>query len=230
MKSFLSRPKRKSSPEPAKNEADDDEPTEVKLAILSSLHPQFEQEVLLDVLLAHDGSVSESSASLQTSRSPNKAHRTVGYQQSLRSFAAFSDSTSPAKKKLKSKRGSTLHLYDPADVAEHTPCTIIHNFLPPELANDLLKELLSEAASFQKITFKLFETVVSSPHTSGFFVESYDEIQKQKTDYHYNGARLTVRDSWGRLSSLKWTDSVAGCSTNYPSTCRCQTLSPGGSQ
>lgn len=192
MKSFLSRPKRKSSPEPAKTEADDSESTEVKLAILSSLHPQLEQEVLLDVLLAHEGSVSESSASLQLNRPPKKENRTIGYQQSLRSFATPSDSTSPVKKKLKSKKGSTLHLYDPADVAEHTPCTIIHNFLPPDLANGLLKELLEESKSFEKITFKLFENVVSSPHTSGFFVESYDEIQRQKTDYHYNGARLTV--------------------------------------
>jgi hypothetical protein len=98
----------------------------------------------------------------------------------------------PTTKKLKSRAGSTLHLYDPEDIAEHTPCTIIHNFLPPRDANRLLEELLEESKTFEKITFQLFENVVSSPHTSSFYVESYDEIQRQKTEYHYNGGRLTV--------------------------------------
>lgn len=91
-----------------------------------------------------------------------------------------------------SKKGTTLHLYDPEDVAEHTPCTIVHNFLSKDEADDLLREMLDESSSFEKITFKLFDNVVASPHTSSFYVESYDEIQKQKTDYLYNGARLTV--------------------------------------
>ncbi|ESU11030.1 hypothetical protein FGSG_05110 [Fusarium graminearum PH-1] len=125
-----------------------------------------------------------------------KGPRVVGHQQSLKQFTSTSDSSSltntPTKKKLKSKAGSTLHLYDPEDVAEHTPCTIIHNFLPPEDANRLLEELLEESKTFEKITFQLFENVVSSPHTSSFYVESYDEIQRQKTEYHYNGGRLTV--------------------------------------
>lgn len=195
MKAFLTRPKRKASP-PQPDKTEPEEPTEVKLALLSSLHPSLEQEDLLDILLAHDGSVSEASASLKVLPRVKKGSRTVGYQQSLKQYASPGSSgsltTSPVKKKLKPKRGSTLHLYDPEDVAEHTPCTIIHNFLPPEDANGLLRELLEEAKSFERATFQLFENVVSSPHTSSFYVESYDEIQRQKTDYFYNGARLTV--------------------------------------
>lgn len=197
MKAFLTRPKRKSSPEMLGGTAgdDDEEPTEVKLAILSSLHPGLDQDAILDVLLSCDGSVSQATASLKTGSPTKKRSAGTGYQQSLRSFTVsnLSSGSAPAKKKLKAKKGSTLHLYAPEDVAEHTPCTIIHNFLPGEVANDLLRELLQESESFEKITFKLFENVVSSPHTSSFFVESYDEITSQKTDFHYNGARLTVR-------------------------------------
>ncbi|RSM11524.1 hypothetical protein CDV31_006735 [Fusarium ambrosium] len=206
MKAFLTRPKRKASPPP---QPEPEEPTEVKLALLSSLHPTFEQEDLLDILLAHDGSVSEASASLKVRPQVKKGNRVIGYQQSLKQYASPSSSsslatTSPVKKKLKSKRGSTLHLYDPEDVAEHTPCTIIHNFLPADDANALLKELLEEAKSFEKATFQLFENVVSSPHTSSFYVESYDEIRRQKTDYHYNGARLTdVRRITPQLLKVK---------------------------
>lgn len=192
MDAFLRKAKRKASPEPALAPDGNDEPTEVKLALLSSLHPAIEQETLLDFLLAHDGSVSQASASLQTSRPKGKASGVVGYQQSLRHYATPSDGTSPTKKKVKSKKGSTLHLYDPEDVAEHTPCTIIHNFLPAEEANDLLRELLEESKTFEKISFKMFENIVSSPHTSSFYVESYDDVKKQKTEYHYNGGRLTV--------------------------------------
>jgi hypothetical protein len=125
---------------------------------------------------------------------------TVGSQTSLRSFASMAQpkdapSTSPKKAKLLSKKGTTLHLYDPADIAEHTPCSIIHNFLPQEEANDLLKEMLEESKTFEKITFKLFDNVVSSPHTSTFYVETQAELDTQKHDYFYNGARLTVSDS-----------------------------------
>ncbi|KAM5348098.1 hypothetical protein ACJ41O_007922 [Fusarium nematophilum] len=208
MKAFLTRPKRKSSPELQPDSAEPEEPTEVKLALLSSLHPSFDQDALLDILIAHDGSVPDASASLKIQPHVKTGSRAVGYQQSLRQYALPNNTSllpdAPAKKKLKSKRGSTLHLYDPDDVAEHTPCTIIHNFLAPEDANELLKELLDEARSFERITFQLFENVVSSPHTSSFYVESYDEIQRQKTDYHYNGARLTdVRRITPQLVKVK---------------------------
>ena len=198
MKSFLTRQKRKSSgsPEPARpnDHAYDDEPTEFKLAVLASMHPEVAQDLLLDVLLAHEGSVPAASASFSSNvlTPKKKGSSVIGYQQSLRSFATVREDESPQKKKLKSKKGTTLHLYSPDDVAEHTPCTIIHNFLPPDLANDLLREMLAEAETFEKSTFKLFDNVVSSPHTSSFFVESYDDISKQKTEYLYNGSTLTV--------------------------------------
>lgn len=193
MKAFLTRPKRKASREPSPvANADDDEPTEVKLALLSSLHPEVEQDTLMDILLAHDGSVQDASASLQHFRPESKKSGVIGQQQSLRHFAKPGDPSSPPKKRLKSKKGSTLHLFDPEDVAEHTPCTIIHNFLPPDLANDLLQELLQESDSFERSTFKLFDNIVSSPHTSSFYVSTKQEMEMQKNDYFYNGARLTV--------------------------------------
>lgn len=195
MKAFLTRPKRKASREPSPAAAQqDDEPTEVKLAMLSSRHPNIDQETLMDILLAHEGSVEAAFESLQEFPSETKktGSGVVGYQQSLRHFAKPGDASSPSKKRIKSKKGSTLHLFDPEDVAEHTPCTIIHNFLPQELANNLLRELLKEADSFEQNTFKLFDNVVSSPHTSSFYMATAEEIQTQKSDYFYNGARLTV--------------------------------------
>ncbi|KAL2754294.1 hypothetical protein ACRALDRAFT_209707 [Sodiomyces alcalophilus JCM 7366] len=209
MDSFLLRKKRKLSPQ-ADDLHDDDEPTEVKLALLSSLHPSIDQETLLESLLAHDGSVSEASLALKSSDRVKKLRGGMGAQISLKHFATVSQehngggASQPQKKKLLSRKGATLHLYDPADVAEHTPCTIIHDFLPRQEANDLLKELLAEAESFEKHTFKLFDNVVSSPHTSGFYVESYEETVAQKADYLYNGARLSdVRRLTPQLAKVK---------------------------
>ncbi|KEY71467.1 hypothetical protein S7711_03533 [Stachybotrys chartarum IBT 7711] len=223
MKAFL-RPKRKTSPEAVPESLDNDEPTELKLALLASLHPNLEQDILLDVLTACNGSVDQASASLKAG--PSKRNGSAGAQQSLRKYAVPRNPTSPVKKKLKTKKGSTLHLYDPQDVAEHTPCTILHNFLPPQLANDLLQELLEESQTYEKITFKLFDNVVASPHTSSFYVESYDEIQAQKTDYHYNGARLSdVRRITPHLIEVK---SIVQDAVNNEIQERIRTCYPGG--
>ncbi|PTB70622.1 hypothetical protein BBK36DRAFT_1108951 [Trichoderma citrinoviride] len=214
MESFLTGPKRKSThvnptPEPAPSQEEGEESTEIKLAMLSSLHPHIEQETLLDVLLAHDGSVSQASESLKSFRPGARKSAVVGHQRSLRLYTkpavtGSDELSSSPKKRAKSKKGSTLHLYDPEDVAEHTPCTIIHNFLPAELADELLRELLHEAESFEKITFKLFDNIVSSPHTSCLFLESQEEIQEQKHNYFYNGGMLNdVRKLTPTLAKVK---------------------------
>ncbi len=205
MDAFVTRKRRQPSPpEPvttatATAKHEDEDSTDIKLAILSSLHPSVGQETLLDILLAHDGDVDATSQALSAPRSlckPGITGNSVVAQSSLRSFAISSagSGSSPSTKraKLLSRKGATLHLYDPQDISEHTPCTVIQNFLPAEEANSLLRELLDESKSFEKITFKLFDTVVSTPHTSGFYVGSQKELQEQKRDYVYNGSRMTV--------------------------------------
>jgi hypothetical protein len=197
MDAFVSRKKRKlSSPDSATTIQDDsalnaleDESTDFKLALLSSMHPYIEQQVLLDVLLAHQGSVEAALTSLKSSDSPPRKA-----------------SAATKRAKLLSKKGKTLHLYDPADVAAHTPCSIIHNFLPAEEANTLLEELLKEAPSFERMTFKLFDNVVQSPHTACFYVQSHEEVRSQKTEYLYNGALLTV----GVFGSFPPIDMIVG--------------------
>ncbi|EAQ88072.1 hypothetical protein CHGG_04691 [Chaetomium globosum CBS 148.51] len=224
MDAFVTRKKRKCSdssisvsvtPRPqvgteeSSHQFNNEESTDVKLAILSSLHPAIDQETLLDILLAHDGDVEATSRTFKA-RLPKKpgTGSTVAAQSSLRSFAVNSADpelpSQPKRAKLLSRKGATLHLYDPVDISEHTPCTIIHNFLPAEEANALLKELIEESKSFEKITFKLFDNVVSSPHTSSFYVGSYEEMQEQKYEYVYNGSRLTdVRTLTPQLERVK---------------------------
>lgn len=200
MEAWLKGKKRKSETISADIQDDQNESTDVKLALLASLFPNVSQEALLECLLEHDGSVDAASASLNSDSSMQarkpRTRAVIGSQTSLKFFSTdqslIEQNPSPKKTKLLSKKGTTLHLYDPEDVAQNTPCSIVHNFLPQDVANDLLKEMLEESKTFEKSTFKLFDNVVQSPHSSTFYVETDKEISMQKHEYFYNGARLTV--------------------------------------
>ena len=175
------------------------ESTDIKIATLASLFPLVSQEALLDLLISADGSVEKVSETLQQpigSLSPRKRPATgsgsIGYQASLSSFRIIDDSSRTALGKAKplTRRNATLHLFTPEDIAAHTPCSIIHNFLPAQQAEALLKELLEEAHTFGRQSFKLFDNVVQSPHSACFYVDSSEEQTKQKTEYIYNGSYL----------------------------------------
>ena len=173
--------------------------TDVKLAILASLYPELDQETLLDFLIAANGSIErilEDTGSVNEPGSSRKrSAASIGHQTSLAAFRKEDprESQPPFKKKVLTKKGQTLHLYSPEDIAEHTPCSIIHNFLPPEDADALLRELLDEAPTFERQSFKLFDNVVQSPHSACFYVENSEEMKRQRTEYLYNGSLLTVR-------------------------------------
>lgn len=180
----------------ADNVGDNEDSTEVKLGILVSLFPDIEQGTLLDILIASDGSL-ESASSLLTEQkfaSSRKRRATnngsLGIQSSLTAYGVSAPQSSPnsgPSNSLVTRKGKTLHLYSPEDIAKHTPCSIIHNFLAPEEATALLKELLVEAETFHRQRFQLFDTVVESPHSTGFYVASAEEQRQQTSEYCYNG-------------------------------------------
>lgn len=213
MEAFLSRKRPKPSPcasdiqqTPSPqihnlDEEEQEESTDLKIATLSSLFPTIDQATLLDLLISADGSVEAVFTSLSVkseTESPRKRTATrVGYQTSLSSFRksatnTASGSSSAKQRRALTKKGQTLHLYTPEDVAAHTPCSIIHNFLPAQEADSLLRELLEEAQTFERQTFKLFDNVVQSPHSACFYVDNLEERERQKTEYLYNGSYLNV--------------------------------------
>ena len=208
MEAFVSRKRRRISPLSVGRElqgADafdggvDNDSTEVKMATLASLYSDISQEIILDCLISSEGSILAASRLLDSlSPPPSKrisGSRVADRQGSLLDYGpARTELTSLMKAKPShlTRKGQTLHLYTPEDIALHTPCSIIHNFLPPKVAEDLLRELLEEAPSWERQTFKLFDNVVESPHSACFYVQSLEEQQKQSTEYLYNGSYLTV--------------------------------------
>lgn len=167
---------------------DDTDSTDFKLAILASLHPDRSQEVLLDYLLAYDGSVDKATNALGDAKNDSPRKRTVGYQSCLPSATSNKSANgSPMASKPLTKKGRTLHLFSPEDIEANTPCSIIHNFLSAKDADAVLQELLKEVSTFRRDKFQMFEREVESPHTSRFYVDTWDEQEMQKTEYMYNG-------------------------------------------
>ena len=203
MEAFISRKKPKLSPSKPFIQSqnidtdEEEESTDLKLATLSSLFPIVDQATLLDLLISSDGSVSAVCRSLSPSAaSPLKRPAaSIGHQTSLSAFRSNPEAGTPelpGKRRALTKKGQTLHLYTPEDIAAHTPCSIIHNFLPAREADDLLRELLEEAQTFERQTFKLFDNVVQSPHSACFYVDGLEERERQRSEYLYNGSYLNV--------------------------------------
>jgi alkylated DNA repair dioxygenase AlkB len=195
-----------------------EESTDIKLAILLSLFPSIKQEELLEVLISCEGSVENASALLSAKGSaictPVNAKRaasgsSLGMQTSLSShvFATAEDGSmkpiheiTNKRKLLPPKKGKTLHLYSPEDIAAYTPCTIIHNFLPAKEANALLVELLDESKHFTRYDFQLFSRTVQSPHTHAVYVSTPEEHRQQTSEYTYGGTyRSNVRQATPQL-------------------------------
>jgi alkylated DNA repair dioxygenase AlkB len=221
METFVSRKRRRVSTPPERGHgalhdhnqgtplAADDDSTDVKLAILASLYPGIDQSDLLDILISSDGSVEKACQAISPQVSSDlpihKRHASgTGIQSSLSSYATNNSLTSPTKGlKPLTKKGKTLHLYAPVDIANHTPCTLIHNFLPSDVATALLKELLYESPTFPRQSFKLFDRTVQSPHSACFYVSSLEESNRQKTEYLYNGSFLKdVRELTSELRKV----------------------------
>lgn len=183
----------------------DEESTDVKLGILSSLFPDVEQETILDVLVSNDGSVESAKSFLLTDEKAGPSRKKqalsssnagVGVQSSLAAYGIQQSQTQsaandPGASPIITRKGKTLHLYTPEDIAKHTPCSIVHNLLTSEEATVLLRELLAESETFHRHKFQLFDTVVESPHSAGFYVSSVEEQRQQTSEYVYNGKYRT---------------------------------------
>ncbi|SMQ51648.1 unnamed protein product [Zymoseptoria tritici ST99CH_1A5] len=189
----------------ATDEDEDAESTELKLAILSSLHPNKAQDVLMDYLLAYNGDVEKvsealSSSSAAGSKSKRQHSALNGYQSSIDTFAASSGGPKPvatATTKSLVQKGKTLHLYSPADIERHTPCSLVHNFLPQPLASALLEELLAESATFLRNEFQMFERTVTTNHTWRLYLDDDSSFESQQSAMQYDGTAnpLNVRKS-----------------------------------
>ncbi|RPA77069.1 hypothetical protein BJ508DRAFT_417284 [Ascobolus immersus RN42] len=175
------------------NETDDGLDTDTKIAILLSLRPTIGTEQALDILVSNNGSLEESMRDMERSGSSTvrlpKKQKVAITQSAISTFIPGfkSQQVRPPPK------GKTLHLYTADSIASLTPATLLPSFLPAQDAEDLLRELLDEAKTFDNPgKFRLFERTVSSPHTFCLFVRDAQEKQRAESEnggWFYRGGR-----------------------------------------
>ncbi|KAL2871900.1 putative CUE domain protein [Aspergillus lucknowensis] len=214
------------APVPVGASDDDDASTDIKLAQLVSLFVDTPQDTLLDILVSCGGSVETAITTLTTEQ---KKQRSLGNAKRTRTTATATaassasaiqtslashvlapgginkdgDSNPAPKRRNPVQKGKTLYLYSPEDVATHTSCTIIHNFLPAEQANALLLELLDESRHFSRYQLQIFERTVESPHSTCVYVSTPEEQAERLNDYSYGGSYHTnIRQATPHLRAI----------------------------
>jgi hypothetical protein len=65
-----------------------------------------------------------------------------------------------------------LTLGTPNLVALHTPCTLHHRVLPPELASDLFHIMVDEAQKWRRNEWWFFDRMVTSPHRTAMYART----------------------------------------------------------
>jgi len=61
-------------------------------------------------------------------------------------------------------KDGVLHFYEPEQIAAVSPCTLLLDVFPKQLARSLALELLDQSKSWTSNTFRLFDRTVTSPH------------------------------------------------------------------
>ncbi len=162
-----------------------------KLALIASIFEDLATEKLLEALEAANGNVETAIERLSrpiVHPSPHPKRKEPNpIEAPVRSLELKWNASGTSTKKRKVEHA--LHLYLPDQIEKMTPCSLITNILPTDLANSLLQGMLTESQSWQKGYFKLFNRTVTSPHVSSFYLQPQDILNHSA--YTYNGQALT---------------------------------------
>ncbi|KAG9285354.1 hypothetical protein G9A89_010829 [Geosiphon pyriformis] len=107
---------------------------------------------------------------------------------SLADALKWPTSTSIVSQVAKKSNKLPLMLYRPEDVLLHTPCQLIPNILPKNLAHSLLLVMLKESETWERNQWWLFDREVSSPHSSCFYITEHAKAS-YGGEYYYNGSK-----------------------------------------
>ena len=189
-----------------------DDDTDSKLAVLTSIFPNYSLDSLLDVLISCNGSILETKtlldgADLRSSRPDGNASfgtfatteqqikpTTASKQITLKRFFRDCEGTEskPSALAIKKQRletkGKPIHLYDPDDVRSLLPCTLHFGVFPKELADRLLTTMLKESETWEENKFNMFDRDVSSPHTTSVYTDSAAIFANKMASY--NGKQI----------------------------------------
>lgn len=160
-----------------------------KIEVLKEDYPGIETCTLLELLAACDGSVGATRSMIEGSFPTPQQKRKAGalYQRTITSLIAPASKYKKLKVLPGGKRVITLNTAE--EVEQHlSPYVSFHkSFLPPELANRILKYLLTQTDKVSSHEFYLFDNLCKSNHSLGFFhTRDLDTVYEYLI---YNGKR-----------------------------------------
>ena len=82
-----------------------------------------------------------------------------------------------------------MEIVHPEEVGRYLPCSLFHNVLPSQNANELLHFLLNDAKQWKPHSWYLYERRVESKHTSTLFFDS-NEDTNDPIEFWYNGSQV----------------------------------------
>ncbi|CAN6618755.1 hypothetical protein TRVA0_007S02212 [Trichomonascus vanleenenianus] len=164
--------------------------TEEKLKQLRKVAKDADEEVLLDILTACNGSVDLAKQLLAGEEDKqSKKKECPGYQSTLKRFITDAAGNSANLKKPKTdQKGTVVHLYDENQIRDLLPCTFHRNIFPKDLADSLLEYLLEDSKTWRQRAFTMFEREVASHHTACLYSDP-KKLDDNKTAT-YNGVVL----------------------------------------
>ncbi|CDK26817.1 unnamed protein product [Kuraishia capsulata CBS 1993] len=172
--------------------------TETKLKYLEDIFSSVGRDVLLEILISCDGSV-EQTESLLSEQFPVDTKRKAksaavsGHQKKSkyqRSISQLIDSNSlPTKVESTSKK---MRLFTKEEIEASVPyVTFKRDFLPAEVANSLLEELLSKQDIFTPNTFFIAGNKCVANHKTKVFTAS-DDDERLQYDVELSGGKLDM--------------------------------------
>lgn len=175
--------------------------TEVKILKLKNLFPEIKDEgVLLEVLVSCGGSVKEAELLLLDQFQDDGSKKRKSDEMRLSKYQSSISSLFEGNKKLKTtepvrrinkSNTKTVLLHTKEDVEATLPYVTFHrNFLPQEVANNILRHLLANKQHFKPKTFHLFENECVSNHRTGVF-SSNDKFLNHEVELVYNAEKMS---------------------------------------
>ena len=160
--------------------------------IILQAYPCLDKEVLENLLIASNGSLSETKRVINDSVFKTCKRRKAGPQYQASITSLIGGGNDKGKKGIKPLRNGVIELHNPNDVEQHLGpyVTFYKSFLPSDLSNEVLKYFIDEKGTFETKEFYILENLCISNHKLKFFCDekSLDFLTK----VIYNGKKNCV--------------------------------------
>lgn len=158
--------------------------TEYKVKQLKESFPEADEDALFEVLLSCEGSMKAAENVLLESfpHGPERKRYRPGERQlNIKRLLGVTDDSALISRNT-TGANRPVYLYTKEDLEQTVPyATIHHNFLPPDIADDILRHTMNDKHGFSKAEFYLFGKKCVSNHESKLYASG------QMDGIYYNG-------------------------------------------